>query len=100
VDIKCGRSCIANLTLTVNVAAYNTTAAMTDVSGSFNASYTVTGAESPGLLTLTIADAASPLYSGQALLLPYDKSKVLGVLVIVVVVITGFFLVFRRRARK
>ncbi len=89
---------IANRSLDFKVAGINVTAAVTDDSGSFNISCVATSGMLPTLSGVTITGEGSPsvLYDRQVLLIPFDKWKVLGALVILGALISGIFVVIRR----
>jgi hypothetical protein len=88
---------IANRSLGISVSGLNATMAVTDDSGYFNASYAATGGGLPALSSVTISDATSSiLYDRQVLLIPLDKWKVLGILVILAAIISGAFVIVRR----
>ncbi len=89
---------IPNRSLNIKVAGLDAIASVTDGAGNFNASYTGTGVGLPMLSAVTISDAASSsvLYDQKVLLIPFDKWKVLGFLVIMAALISGAFVIVRR----
>lgn len=88
---------VTNRALDVRISGINATAAVTDGAGYFNTSSAFIGGELPALSPVTISDDASSsvLYERQVLLIPFDKWKVLGALVILGALISGVFAVTR-----
>jgi hypothetical protein len=93
---------IPDRALYVNVSDINATIAVTDGEGNFYSPYTATGGEAFGPCTVTVADASAILYTGQVYLVPYDKWKLSGALIISALIISGAILAFRtlRKSRR
>jgi hypothetical protein len=77
---------------------------VTDKFGNFNASYLVTGSESPGDYTLSIYELndegipAISLYTSHLILIPYSKSSLsTSFLVIIAIVVVAIFVIRSRR---
>jgi hypothetical protein len=78
---------------------------VTDKNGQFNATYFITGNESPGYYTVSIDElnnegiASINRYTGHVIIVPYDKYPSLGAFVIVIFVLlaVGVFIIRSRR---
>jgi hypothetical protein len=79
---------------------------VTDSNGYFNASYVVSGGETPGLYTLSIAEnndyGLPPVvkYSGQLMIIPFDKFPALGAPILVVAAIIAVAALVLMRTRR
>lgn len=98
---------MADRLLVINLSSMSVGPVKTDGQGAFNASYIVDGNEPAGLYPIIVSDtgaqAPGALFSGQVLLIPYDKFLVAGILVVVILIIAGavgFIVLPRRREHK
>ncbi len=92
---------------TVGVNVSNTLAGLvkTDQQGRFNATYVVLGTEPLGYIPVFVNDLdangqpSATLYSGQVLIVPFEKTNAVGIPLVILVII-GVTAIFLRRRRK
>lgn len=93
---------IPDKALNISMFGAGETAFLTGARGDFNLSYNVTGNEPAGLSSIKIVDrgTANTLYETSVLLIPYDRSIVLGAFILLIAAVAAVLLYRRYAVRK